>query len=74
LSIKAASDGRVFSIIHSFEMDNMYLLDRAIGYKISYQGLPGSCNRTVNTNQTITISGSIGPSAFRINGLRCSLS
>lgn len=77
LSIMAAKKGKVFPILHPIEMDNIYVLDRGNNYRIQSQGLPKSCNVTVATNHTITISGNLSVGAnnqVRLSGLHCSVS
>lgn len=77
LSIYGASKGKVFPIYRSVQMSSMYVVDADHNFQMSAQGLPSSCNGTVDTNQTITISGNIAAGSngtTHINQLRCSIS
>ncbi|TAK77858.1 MAG: hypothetical protein EPO11_02070 [Gammaproteobacteria bacterium] len=59
LSILAAEKkAKVYPIFHSFDMDKIFVANLN-SYRIYPQGLPASCNVTVNTNQTITIYGKL---------------
>jgi hypothetical protein len=76
LSVLAAQKGKVYPVFHPVEMDNLYV-NNVLSMRLSPQGLPKSCDTTVQPNQTITISGQIiggpGDSAY-INNLRCTVS
>lgn len=77
LSILGASRGKVFPVFHPVEMDGIYVADASHGLQVSPQGLPASCDTTVATSKTVTISGSIAPAKngmVKINNLRCSVS
>lgn len=77
LSIYGAERGKVFPIYRPVQMGSMYVVDANHSFQMSAQGTPSSCNGTVNTNQTVTISGSIAPGSdgtTRINQLHCSVS
>lgn len=76
LSIRAAKQGKVFSMMRTFEMDNIYIVNLKNNQLYS-QGLPNSCSIAIKPQQTITISGklSAGPNdSARIDQLRCSVS
>ena len=76
LSILAAQKGKVYPVFRPVEMDNMFIANQ-YSFRVKAQGLPNSCNVTVNTNQTITIYGNLvsGPNnSMRVSNLRCSLS
>ena len=75
LSILAAQKGRIYPIYHPIEMDKMYVANLQ-NFRLHSQGLPSSCNVTVNTNQTITIYGKLitgSNNTVLVNNLRCSL-
>jgi hypothetical protein len=76
LSVLAAQKGKVYPVFHSVEMDNLYV-NNVSSMRLSPQGLPKSCDTTVQPNQTITISGQIIPgpddSAY-IKNLHCTVS
>ena len=75
LSILAAQKGKVYPVIHSFRMDNIFVTNLQ-DFRLFNEGLPDSCNVTVNTDQTITIYGNItkGPNnSIHLNNLRCSV-
>ena len=77
LSVLAAQKGKIYPIVHSFQMNDIFLTDASDNLKVHPQGLPASCDVTVNENQTITISGNIVTGANKsvyINKLHCSLS
>lgn len=75
LSVLAAQRGKVYPIFHSVNLSNIYITDRS-NNRVSAQAAASSCNTTVNTNQTVTISGSISVGSdrsVRINQLHCSI-
>jgi hypothetical protein len=77
LSIHAALKGKVYPVYESINMRNIYVMDTDQGYRVYTQGLPASCNKTVEENQTITISGRIVKSAndqVQVKQLRCTVS
>lgn len=77
LSILAAEKGKVYPIFHPVQMSGIYVTDVSNGFQVSPQGLPSSCNVTVDPNKTITISGSISPAkdnGVRVSQLHCSVS
>lgn len=77
LSILAAEKGKVYPVFHQIPMDNLYITDANNNFAVYGQGLPSSCNVTVDTNHTITISGSIAPgphNTVRVNQLHCTVS
>ncbi len=71
----AVRKNKTYPIYHSIDMDKLYVTDTA-DMGLSPQGLPKSCDVTVNTNKTITIYGNLVPSktGMRVNNLRCTLS
>lgn len=77
LSLKAAAKkGKVYPLLHAFEMDNIYITNM-LDYSLNPQGLPKSCNVVVSPNQTITIHGhmSVGhDNKVKINQLHCTIS
>jgi hypothetical protein len=77
LSILAAEKGKVYPVFHPIQMSGIFVTDVSSGYQLSPQGLPSSCDVTVDTNKTITISGSITTTknnGVRVNQLHCSVS
>lgn len=75
LSIRAAKQGKVFPVMRTVEMDNIYIVNLKNNQLYS-QGLPASCNIAVKPEQTITISGklSTGPhESARIDQLQCTV-
>lgn len=79
LSILGAQRGKVFPVYRTvnFHTGSMYVADTGNNFHLSPQTLPSSCNKTVNPNQTITISGKIadgGNGTVHINQLQCSVS
>jgi len=77
LSILSAHRGKVFPIYRPVQMSAMFVVDANHSFQMSPQGLPSSCNGTVDTNKTVTISGSIAPGSngtTRISQLRCAIS
>ncbi len=76
LSVLAAKKGKVYPIFHPIQMSNIYVMDVNNNFKVFTQGLPSSCNVTVQQNQSITISGNITPGAKNsviVNQLHCSV-
>jgi hypothetical protein len=76
LSILAAQKGKVFPVYHSIEMNSIYVADLNNHFQISPQGLPHSCDVTVDTKKTITISGNITGGSnhtVRVSQLHCSV-
>lgn len=76
LSILSAQKGKIYPIFHSVEMSGIYVTDVSDNLRVYPQGLPASCNVTVQPNQTITISGNIakGPhKSIYINKLHCAV-
>lgn len=77
LSLKAAKQGTVFPILSQVKMRSIYVMDAANNMQLTPQGLPRSCNVTVEKNQTITISGHLVPGANKgttLSQLHCSVS
>ena len=77
LSILAAEKGKVYPIFHPIEMHNLFITDVDNNFQVSAEGLPASCNKTVQTDQTITIYGSLakGPNnTTQLQQLHCTVS
>lgn len=77
LSIMAAKKGKVFPILRPVQMNNIFILNLKNNMRITPQGLPSSCDKTVNPNQTITITARLtnGKNNLpQLNGLHCSVS
>ena len=76
LSMLAAQRGKVFPIFRPIDMNTFFVADVNNNFHLTPQRLPSSCNGTVKTNQTITISGNITANGEKseINGLHCSIS
>lgn len=75
LSILAAEKGKTYPIFRPIEMSSIYITDVSHSLRVSNQGLPRSCQVTVQPNQTLTISGNIvaGQNGVRVNQLHCTL-
>lgn len=76
LSVLAAQKGKVYPIFHEVNMSQIYITDRS-NYRVTPQTSASSCNTTVNTNQTVTVSGNITVAkdgGVRVNQLRCAIS
>lgn len=77
LSILAGDEGKTYPVFHPIEMDGIYVTNIDHNFQLSDEGLPSSCKVTVQTKQTITISGSIhtvGKGNVILSGLHCNLS
>lgn len=74
LSIDAANKGKIYPVLHDFAMNPIYITD-INSYHAYSQGLPSSCDLTVQQNQTITISGKlvVQSGGIRVNNLRCAI-
>lgn len=76
LSILAAQRGKVFPIFRSTTMSAFFIQD-VNKMRLSPQGLPASCQGRVDTNKTVTITGSIvggEGDKVRVSGLHCTIS
>ncbi len=75
LSIRAAADGKVYRVDHSFRVGRLFVTDVARDLRLYRQGYPSSCHVRVKRGQTITISGHIMDAwqNVRIQQLRCSV-
>jgi hypothetical protein len=76
LSIKAAQRGKVYPIYHPIDLGPLYVLDVNNNFRATGQ-VSKSCITTVDTNQTVTISGSLSSGKNGktvVNQLRCSVS
>lgn len=74
LSILAAKKGKVFPIFRPVEMNKIYVLNIKEQMKITPQGLPVSCDKTINPNQTVTISARLTTGKNnqpQLSGLHC---
>lgn len=58
LSILQAEHGKIYPIIHSFKINNIYL-ENLHNSSLYYEGAPRSCQVKVNPNQTLNIYGTI---------------
>lgn len=76
LSILAGNKGKVYPVFHSFTLSNIYITNVDDRFRVSDQGLPASCNITVNTNQTLVVHGHIEKIANNIyvRNLHCTIS
>ena len=75
LSILAGEKGKVFPVFQPVQMSNIFVTN-VTDFSVFAQGLPDSCNVTVDDKKTLTISGHIttGPqNSVVINQLRCSV-
>ncbi|OGT36928.1 MAG: hypothetical protein A3F11_09120 [Gammaproteobacteria bacterium RIFCSPHIGHO2_12_FULL_37_14] len=76
MSIRAAKEGKIFPVMHTIEMDNIYIVNLKNNQLYS-QGLPSSCSIPVKPLQTVTISGKLSTgsnNSARIDQLRCAIS
>lgn len=77
LSILAAQKGKIYPLFNQIEMDGIFITDVDHNFRVTPEGLPKSCDVTVQPHQTITISGRLlaGPNqSTRIDGLHCTVS
>jgi len=77
LSIKAAQKGKIYPFPNEINMGKVFVTDRSNQYRLSPQAIASSCQITVKTDQTVTITGNLAvqkDNSIRINQLRCSLS
>ena len=77
LSVLASDEGKTYTIYHPIEMDTIFITDVDHNFRVSAEGLPQSCQGTVQPNHTVTISGNASPRAdgtVKINNLHCSMS
>lgn len=74
LSIIAAERGKVYPIFRTIHMHSLYVTDVKTR-RVYNQGVPPSCNVTVNPGQTISIHGRIISShnKLMVSGLSCSV-
>jgi hypothetical protein len=73
LSIRAAQKGKIYPIFHEIEMEGIYVTN-VENMRVFPQGLPKSCDLSLETNKTLTISGHLvtGPNGeAKINNLSC---
>ena len=76
LSILAAKKGKVYPVIRPIEMNTIFVKD-AHTMRDHNQGLPASCNVTVQQNQSITIYGTLeasGTEKVVVKNLHCVVS
>jgi hypothetical protein len=76
LSVLAAERGKVYPIFQPITLGNIFILDASNHYRLSPQAGTQSCNITVNTGQTVTISGNITKNGqiVRVGQLHCAVS
>lgn len=77
LSIKAAQKGKVYPFPNDINMGKVFITDRSNQYRVSPQSIASSCQTTVKTDQTVTITGNLAvqkDKSIQINQLRCSVS
>jgi hypothetical protein len=77
LSILAAQKGKIYSIPGQLRVDGIFVTDVDHNFRVTPEGLPSSCDVTVQPSQTVTISGHINPGpnqSATISGLRCTVS
>lgn len=74
LSILAGAQGKVFPIIHSFKLEDLFV-SNLNDFKVYPEGLPRSCQGTVEVNHTITIYGNLvkGANGIYLSGLHCTI-
>lgn len=75
LSILAAERGKIYPVIHPFKLYALYItnLDNA---RVYYEGLPSSCQGTIDTNKSVRIYGRLSQGANKsilIRGLHCTI-
>lgn len=76
LSIRAASNGKVFAMMRNIEMNTLFVTNSHT-LRVYNQGLPKSCDTTVKPNQTITIYGNLQGQTndhVKVNNLHCVIS
>ncbi|VVC74941.1 hypothetical protein AQUSIP_02150 [Aquicella siphonis] len=77
LSMLAAQKGKIYPIFHSVDLSEMYITDTGNSFHLSAQNPGSSCNTSVDTNQTVTITGNLankGNGGVSINQLHCKIS
>lgn len=76
LSILGAQRGKVFPIFRPITMSAIYIEDVTNQIHLAPQGLPASCRGQIETNHTLTITGTLTGSGnnTHINGLHCTIS
>lgn len=77
LSVLNAQKGKGFPFYRPINMSSMFLADANNNFQLSPQNVPSSCTGTINTNQTMTISGRIvsgNNGTARVSQLRCVMS
>lgn len=75
LSIAKAAHGKIYPMFNGLTMQPLYVTNLQ-NFRVYQQGLPASCNVTVEPNQTISIYGRIvsGPKdSIRIANLSCQI-
>ena len=76
LSVLAGDRGKVYPVYHSIVMDKIYIANMD-DFSVHPQGLPSSCDKQIEPNQTVTITGTIvsGPNkSVHVTQLKCSIS
>lgn len=75
-NIAGANRGKVFSFYNPVEISQLFVLDLKNKFRLYPQAIPSSCNVTVNTNQSMTITGRLvsdGRGNKNLASLRCYL-
>lgn len=73
LSILEGEEGKVYPILHAFNMHNMYITNLQ-NFRVYAENFPASCDVKVNTNQNIYIYGHIVPlqnNALYVQNMHC---
>lgn len=68
---------KAYPIFHSVDMSSIYVTDVSNNFEVSGQQTPASCNVTLQSSQTVTVTGSISVGAnhkVRVNQLHCTVS
>lgn len=76
LSIQAGNQGKVYPIYRAIEMPTMYVMN-VENRQVYNQGLPASCQTTVETGHTVSIHGRLvveKDGSLHVSGLGCSVS
>lgn len=63
-------EGKIYSIYHRVDVSHLFLIRKA-DHRMAPLPLSSSCNKVVQRNQTVTISGVINN--MRVNNLHCTV-
>jgi len=77
LSILSAHKGRIFNMSSAVGVNGIFVTDVDHNFRVTPQGLPRSCDVTVDKNHTLTIAGTLAPgpnNSTVVKGLHCSVS